>query len=606
MEPILFNRFKYVVLVILIPILGSSRTLESAVVINEISYNPSPVTDSESASGVVDSSDFEFVELFNSGAETIALHGWQFAEAVTFTFGAGASIPSGGYLLIVRDSQNFPVRYPGIQMDGDFSGRLANEGETLILKNAAGTIVEQVTYGPASGWPQFANGLGGTLARRSYSGDASDPGSWAGSRQFGGTPGSENLIHPGPIVINEVLPHTDPPLEDAIEIKNISDQTINTAGWFLTDSLDEPRKFAIPAPAQMLPGAYKVLYQQQFDAPNNPRIPFSLNSYRGDDLYLIQADTNGRLIRISDNIHFPPTENGTSFGRYPDGSGPMMNLSGMTFGTDVSRLDPPLAINLFRQGTGAPNAQPAISPVILYAIHYAPLATLPEFVQIKNISDLPQSLYDPLHPENSWGLDGGISISLPPGLVLEAGNSLIFCESSPEICRAAYSIPGHVPVFGPWSGKLNNSGEDLVLYKPDPPQTSGPDIGLVPRIQTDALVYLPSDGWPDDVIESGAFLQRNEPVEAAVFPSSWRSAREIQYSDSPTDSPLLLSIYFISKTEVEARYEIGTPGNFTVETSVDFKTWLPGNPIVGPAQGTMLFRPLLDRSGQRYFRIRSL
>ena len=52
------------------------------------------------------------------------------------------------------------------------------------------------------------------------------------------TPGASNYLPLLDVVINEVLAHTDAPLEDAIEIRNISDTEINVGGWLLGDALD--------------------------------------------------------------------------------------------------------------------------------------------------------------------------------------------------------------------------------------------------------------------------------------------------------------------------------------------------------------------------------
>jgi len=55
--------------------------------------------------------------------------------------------------------------------------------------------------------------------------------------------------------------------------------------------------------------------------------------------------------------------------------------------------------------------------------------------------------------------------------------------------RAKYSVPGGVAVFGPYLGKLGNSGEGIELARPDIPQAPPhPDAGLIPYIRVDRVV----------------------------------------------------------------------------------------------------------------------
>ena len=48
------------------------------------------------------------------------------------------------------------------------------------------------------------------------------------------------------VVINEVLAHTDPPLEDAVELFNPTSQSVDISGWFLSNTGKSLKKFRIP------------------------------------------------------------------------------------------------------------------------------------------------------------------------------------------------------------------------------------------------------------------------------------------------------------------------------------------------------------------------
>jgi hypothetical protein len=70
---------------------------------------------------------------------------------------------------------------------------------------------------------------------------------WRASTHPGGSPGADDPTPSiAPIVISEILAHTDPPQQDSIELHNPTGTNVNIGGWFLTDEPDTPAKFRIP------------------------------------------------------------------------------------------------------------------------------------------------------------------------------------------------------------------------------------------------------------------------------------------------------------------------------------------------------------------------
>jgi len=59
-----------------------------------------------------------------------------------------------------------------------------------------------------------------------------------------------------------------------------------------------------------------------------------------------------------------------------------------------------------------------------------------------------------------------------------------------EAFQSAHSFSTGISVYGPWAGKLSNSGEELKLYKPDTPE-----IDIVPYILVDSVDYKDSQAW---------------------------------------------------------------------------------------------------------------
>ena len=81
---------------------------------------------------------YEFIELKNAGTTPLNLSGIVFTEAVRYAFPDGTCLAPGEFALIVSHATSFADRYPGVSVCGDYSGHLANSGETLELSLATG------------------------------------------------------------------------------------------------------------------------------------------------------------------------------------------------------------------------------------------------------------------------------------------------------------------------------------------------------------------------------------------------------------------------------------------------------------------------------------
>jgi hypothetical protein len=82
-----------------------------------------------------------------------------------------------------------------------------------------------------------------------------------------------------------------------------------------------------------------------------------------------------------------------------------------------------------------------------------------------------------------------------------------------------------VQMFGPFTGDLNNDGDSLELYKPDPPQTfPHPDEGFVPYIRVDKVNYTDRSPWPSTADGTGFSLQRINSKTFGNDPINWSSA----------------------------------------------------------------------------------
>lgn len=125
------------VLTVVVAVAVFAPTLtHAAVVINEIAWM-----------GSSDNANAEWIELYNDGSDAVSLSGWTITSSGTapnITIGSGKSIPGNGYFLFERTSD---ASVPNVSADQIYTGALSNSGDTLALKDASGTVIDQVVGG---------------------------------------------------------------------------------------------------------------------------------------------------------------------------------------------------------------------------------------------------------------------------------------------------------------------------------------------------------------------------------------------------------------------------------------------------------------------------
>jgi hypothetical protein len=142
------------------------------------------------------------------------------------------------------------------------------------------------------------------------------------------------------------------------------------------------------------------------------------------------------------------------------------------------------------------------------------------------------ALFDPLHPTNTWRLDGGVQFTFPQGITLAGGGCLLVVNFDPDHdpamlvwFRQRYGVSPATPIFGPFQGDLANSGERVGLYQPDAPEpAASPVAGFVPYVLVEEVHYSNQDPWPIGADGTGNSLQRLASVAFADDPANWQAA----------------------------------------------------------------------------------
>jgi hypothetical protein len=194
-----------------------------AVVISELMYHP------VDEAGDVDL--HEFIELHNRGNAPVALGGWRLGGEVAFTIPDGTTLEPGKQLVVAKDRAALlaVAKYaldPKVVV-GNYEKELDNGSGRLVLADAAGKTIDQLTYNSRFPWPIGPDALGAGddwLASRPGVGKASthrfmgislervsaevvsaELANWAPSPLDGATPGKPNASAGAPLPVVEAL-----------------------------------------------------------------------------------------------------------------------------------------------------------------------------------------------------------------------------------------------------------------------------------------------------------------------------------------------------------------------------------------------------------------
>ncbi|MGB1726007.1 MAG: lamin tail domain-containing protein, partial [Limisphaerales bacterium] len=361
----------------------------------------------------------DWIELYNPNPLPVDLGGNHLTDDLSSIGRTKFEIPPlnfispGGFVKWIADGD--------LSKGGDhLNFSLADLGEQVALYSRSKTLIEKVQTGqtkPGESEGRLPDGSSTIVAFTDTP-----------------TPGRSNYKPIESVVINEVLTHTDPPYEDAIELRNLGEEPLDIGKWWLSNSRSNLRKYQIPAGTTLPARGTTVFYEHQFNPAPGADHSFALNSAHGDKVILSAADSGGDLTGYRITVEFDAAENGVSFGLIKTSQGDQFaTLSRPTFG-----LSQPVTLAAFRKGTGEANSGPSVGPVVLHEIMYHP-APLPhgagtpddEFIELRNITNRSVPLYDPLHPVNTWWIDGGVKYEFPVGTRLAAGEYALVVEFDP-------------------------------------------------------------------------------------------------------------------------------------------------------------------------------
>ncbi|MGB1032448.1 MAG: CotH kinase family protein, partial [Flavobacteriales bacterium] len=139
---------------------------------------------------------------------------------------------------------------------------------------------------------------------------------------FIGTP-----IDAGDLVINELMSSNatsasdnNGDYDDWIELYNTTANSISTAGMFLSDDFENPEKWVLPT-TEIPANSYFIIWADEESEQGSVHSNFQLSSL-GEQLLL--SYNNGFVI---DSLTFGPLATDQSFARFPNGTGPFVEMN---------------------------------------------------------------------------------------------------------------------------------------------------------------------------------------------------------------------------------------------------------------------------------------
>ena len=122
--------------------------------------------------------------------------------------------------------------------------------------------------------------------------------------------------------------------DDWLELHNITDNPMMLTGMYLTDKIDNPRKWEFPKNTTIPPRGYLIVWLDEDGKANKGLHANFKLSANGETVMLVDTDTRGN--QVIDTITFGQQQKDTAIGRLPNATGTFQTVQ-MTPGTQNSQ-----------------------------------------------------------------------------------------------------------------------------------------------------------------------------------------------------------------------------------------------------------------------------
>ena len=164
----------------------------------------------------IDGDLFEFIEITNNGDDEVDLTGVYFRElGISYQFPDDTHLAGRQSIVLCSDSLMF-TEYYNTTPFGQYTRKLSNKSENLVLADAWGNIIDQVHYSDSLPWPTEADGEGPYLELKDLDSDNNLPENWTTGDDLTGITHQKHtvLVHlyPNPTIGMVNVELAEPPI----------------------------------------------------------------------------------------------------------------------------------------------------------------------------------------------------------------------------------------------------------------------------------------------------------------------------------------------------------------------------------------------------------
>lgn len=172
-------------------------------VISEINYHPEDIGD-------IDDDDLEFMAITNNSNVAVDVTGFYFqALGISYQFPTNTVVEANQKIYLANNTETFEEFY-GFVPFGEYFRNLANSSQQLLLTDAFGNVIDDVTYNDDEPWPEDADGDGAFLILDDLNADNSLPENW----------GTANILNSNNFELGQNLRIYPNPVASTIFIEN--------------------------------------------------------------------------------------------------------------------------------------------------------------------------------------------------------------------------------------------------------------------------------------------------------------------------------------------------------------------------------------------------
>ncbi len=416
--------------------------------------------------------DLEWIELQNILARDIDMTGWRLDGGIHFDFPSGFVLKGGAFLVIANDPETLRPQIAGPNLLGPFTGKLANGGDKIVLRDNQDRVIDALEYTDDDPWPVGPDGGGPSLAKRKSTLASDDPKNWEASAEMGGSAGRSNSPpSSGGILLNECASGSD--AQFWVELINSSTNNRDLAGLVIASS---------GGPETIL--TTRNLASAEIALISQEQIGFVPK--KGDKLFLY---SEGK-INLLDSVVIESKPRGRNF-----------QIPGGWF-------------NILTTTPGIPNVIPLHDEIVINEIMYHPRFLADEamqpaggFIELYNRGKTNIDL-------SGWSLSDGAKFFFPPGTTMDADSYLVVAEDTNYLAR----LHPAVRILGNLQKPLSHKGARIVL------QDLNGNLA-------DEVTYFDGFPWPEAADGGGSSLELRDPRADNSHSSAWAASNEALRSE---------------------------------------------------------------------------